>query len=69
LEERGSGQLMASVASDVRVASEFELEVDGMWMASGERREETAYTASDGGSDGKRNDGCISVGRGLGSTS
>jgi len=60
---------MASVASDVRVAIEFELEVDGMWMESGKRQEETAYTASDGGFDGKRNDGYISVGREPGSRS
>jgi hypothetical protein len=59
---------MASIASDARVAIEFELEVDGRWMVSGERHEEIGYTASDRAFGGRKIGGCISVGRGLGST-
>jgi hypothetical protein len=60
---------MASIASDARVAIEFELEVDGKSMGSGERHEETGYTANDRAFGGRKIDGCISVGRGLDSTS
>jgi hypothetical protein len=60
---------MASIASDARVVIEFELEVGGRWMGSGERHEETGYTASGRAFGGRKTDECISVGRGLGSTS
>jgi len=60
---------MASIGSDARVAIEFELEVGGRSMGSGDRHEETGYTASDRAFCGRKIDGCISVGRELDSTS
>jgi hypothetical protein len=65
----GSDQQMASIASDVRVVIEFELEVGGRSMGSGEHHEETGHTASDTAFGGRKIDGCISVGRGLDSMS
>jgi hypothetical protein len=60
---------MASIGSDARVAIGFELEVGGRCLVSGERLEETGYTASDRAFGGRKIGGCISVGRGLGSMS
>jgi hypothetical protein len=64
----GSDQQMASIASDARVVIEFELEVGGRCLVSGERHEETGYTANDRAFGGRKIDGCISVGRELDST-